>query len=151
MQLGSLLRPELVWSDLTASDRPGILRAMAERIAAQGLVGDADELFAKLWERESLGSTGIGAGIAIPHCKIHGLARGVVAVGISPSGVDFAAVDAQPVHVLFLVVSPAESPAEHLQVLAAISRWIKGGHHAEALRALRSAGEVYRFLAEEAA
>lgn len=151
MQLGSLVRPELIFCDLPASDRPGILRAMAEAVAAQGLVGDAGELFARLWERESLGSTGIGGGIAIPHCKMHGLARGVVAVGISQPGIDFAAVDSRPVHVLFLVVSPAESPAEHLQVLAAISRRLKGGHHAEALRALRSPAEVHRFLAEEAA
>jgi mannitol/fructose-specific phosphotransferase system IIA component (Ntr-type) len=151
VRLGSLVRPELIYNDLAATDRPGILRAMAERVAAQGLVGDAGELFAKLWERESLGTTGIGAGIAIPHCKIQGLAQGVVAVGISQQGIDFAALDAQPVHVLFLVVSPAESPAEHLQVLAAISRWIKGGRHAEILRSLHSAEDLYRFLAEEAA
>jgi mannitol/fructose-specific phosphotransferase system IIA component (Ntr-type) len=135
---------------LTATDREGVLLALAQRIAALGLVQDAGALFEKLWERESLGTTGIGAGVAIPHCKIEGLPRGVVAVGISQPGVDFAAVDSRPVHVLFLVVSPAESPAEHLQVLAAISRWIKGDRHAETLRALGSAEEIHRFLSEEA-
>jgi mannitol/fructose-specific phosphotransferase system IIA component (Ntr-type) len=151
MHLGSLIRPELVWSDLPAGGRQGLLRDLAERIAAQGGVGDAGELFAKLWERESLGTTAVGAGIAIPHCKLPGLRRGVVAVGISRAGVDFGASDGEPVHVLFLVVSPADSPAEHLQVLAAISRWLKGGHRAAALRSLTSAGDVHRFLAEEAA
>lgn len=151
MRLGSLVRPELVWSDLTAADRPALLRDLAGRVAAQGAVEDAEELFVKLWERESLGSTAVGSGVAIPHCKLPGLRHGVVAVAVLPEGVDFAAADGQPVHVLFLVVSPAEAPAEHLQVLAAISRWLKGGQHAEALRALSSAGEIHRFLAEESA
>jgi PTS system nitrogen regulatory IIA component len=150
VRLGSLIRPELIFRDLTATDREGVLLALAQRIAALGLVQDAGALFAKLWERETLGTTGIGAGVAIPHCKIQGLPHGVVAVGIAQPGVDFAAVDSRPVHVLFLVVSPAESPAEHLQVLAAISRWIKGDRHAETLRALGSVDEIHRFLSEEA-
>lgn len=151
MRLGSLIRPELIFKDLTATDREGVLLALAQKIAGLGLVRDARGLFEKLWERETLGTTGIGAGVAIPHCKIHGLAHGVVAVGIAQPGVDFSAVDSHPVHVLFLVISPAESPAEHLQVLATISRWIKGDRHAETLRALGSVEEIHRFLTAEPA
>jgi mannitol/fructose-specific phosphotransferase system IIA component (Ntr-type) len=126
MRLGSLTRPELIFLGLSAADRTAVLRILAEKVAAEGLVSDAGELVRKLAEREQLGSTGIGSGIAIPHCKLPGLSRGVVAIGMVPGGVDFGAADGQPVRLLFLVLSPSASPAEHLQVLATISRWIKG-------------------------
>ncbi|HEX3552697.1 MAG TPA: PTS sugar transporter subunit IIA [Thermoanaerobaculia bacterium] len=149
MRLGSLTRPELIFPDLPATDRAGVLHALAERIAGRGAVPNAVDLYQKLLEREQLGSTGIGAGIAIPHCKLPGLQRGVVAIGLMPQGVDFGAVDGQPVNVFFLVVSPSDSPAEHLQVLAAISRWVKADRHAERVLGLHDADAVYDFLQEE--
>ncbi|HTG31518.1 MAG TPA: PTS sugar transporter subunit IIA [Thermoanaerobaculia bacterium] len=149
MGLGALTRPELIFPDLPATDRPGVLRALAERVAGQGLVNNGDELFQKLWEREQLGSTGIGQGVAIPHCKLNGLRQGVVAVGLVPAGVEFGAVDGQPVKVFFLVVSPGGSPAQHLQALAAISRWIKADGHAGRLLGLHDAARVYDLLRDE--
>ena len=149
MRLGSLTRPDLIFPDLPAADRPEVLRAFADRLAGLGLVKSGAELFQRLWEREQLGSTGIGAGIAIPHCKLQGLAHGIVAVGLVPEGVDFGAPDGQPVKVLFLVVSPSGAPAEHLQILAAISRWVRADPHADRILALRDAGEVYDLLRDE--
>ena len=149
MGLGALTRPDLIFPDLPATDSRGVLRALAGRVAAPGLVKTGEELLAQLWEREQLGSTGIGQGVAIPHCKLKGLARGVVAVGLVPEGVDFGAVDGQPVKVFFLVVSPADSPAEHLQILAAISRWIRKDEHAGRLLALHDPAAVYDLLANE--
>ena len=150
MRLGALTRPELIFADLPAADRPEVLRALADRVAGQGLVKSGAELFQRLWDREQLGSTGIGSGIAIPHCKLQGLAHGVVAVGLVPDGVDFGAADGQPVKVVFLVVSPSGSPAEHLQMLAAISRWARADQHAERLLALRDPAQVYDLLRDEA-
>ena len=149
MGLGALTRPELIFPDLPAADRPGVLRAFADRVAERGLVRNGEELFRKLWEREQLGSTGIGSGIAIPHCKLSGLKHGMVAVGMVPQGVDFEAPDGQPVKVFFLVVSPSGSPAEHLQMLAAISRWIKVDQHTGKLLALRDPAQVYDLLCDE--
>ena len=149
MRLASLTRPELVFVGLPGTDGPEVLRALAERVAASGAVAGAEELVRKLQERESLGSTGIGAGVAIPHCKLKGLRRGVVAVGVTDQGIDFQAVDGRPVNVFFLVVSPSESPAEHLQVLAAISRWIKADSHVEKLSTLGDPDAIYHLLGEE--
>ena len=150
MGLGALTRPDLIFPDLPATDSQGVLRALADRVASQGLIKNGGELFQRLWEREQLGSTGIGQGVAIPHCKLKGLARGVVAVGLVPAGVEFGAVDGKPVRVFFLVVSPAESPAEHLQILAALSRWIKADDHAGRLLALHDPAAVYDLLREGA-
>jgi fructose-specific phosphotransferase system IIA component len=150
VRLGSLTRPELIFLDLPAADRQAVLHELATRVAARGLVGDAEELYKKLWEREQLGSTGVGAGVAIPHCKLQGLSQGIVAVGVVSGGVDFAAVDGRPVELFFLVVSPSASPAEHLQVLAAISRWVKANSHVLRLLALADRNAIYDLLQEGA-
>jgi len=148
--LGSLTRPDLVFPGLPAADRQDVLRALADRVAERGLVKSGEELFQKLWEREQLGSTGIGNGIAIPHCKLPGLSRGIVAVGlIEGQGADFGAADGQPVRVLFLVVSPSGSPAEHLQILAAISRWVRAAGHAEKIAGLSDPTAVYDLLQDQ--
>jgi nitrogen PTS system EIIA component len=149
VRLGSLTRPDLIFFGLPKADRQALLHALAERLAERGVIGDPEELYARLWEREQLGSTGIGAGVAIPHCKLPGLTHGIVAVGLVPEGVDFAAVDGRPVHLFFLVVSPSASPAEHLQVLAAISRWVKADRHVPVLLEQPDREAVYDLLARE--
>jgi len=148
LRLGSLIRPELIFPDLASEDREAVLRTFAERIAGLGLVKDRDELLRRLLEREQLGSTGIGSGIAIPHCKLAELRQGIVALGMAPGGVDFGAADGEPVRLFFLVLSPSAAPGEHLQVLATISRWIKAGS-ADRILELRDPGAVYQFLQQE--
>jgi nitrogen PTS system EIIA component len=147
--LDSLIGPELIFPELQGSDRPTVLQDLAERIAGLGLVRDADALYQKLWEREQLGSTGIGSGVAIPHCKMKGLERAVLAVGLLRKGVDFGAVDDEPVRVLFLLVSPNDSPAEHLQALAAISRWVKADRHVERVLKAPDRQAIYELFQHE--
>lgn len=131
MNLSSLTRRELIYPQIPGSDAPTVLRAFADRVADEIDGADADDLYRKLLEREQLGSTGIGSGVAIPHCKMEGLERPVLAVGICPRTIDFGAVDDEGVRLFFLVVSPQSSPAVHLQVLAAISKWVKHDRHVE--------------------
>lgn len=149
--LGSITSPELIFPELPGADRPTVLRAFAERLAEQGLVKDADELYRSLWEREELGSTVISSGVAVPHCKLAGLDRVVVAIGLSRKGVDFDADDGAPVQLFFLVVSPQESPAGHLRSLAAISKWIKADHHVERILELDDPWSIYELTREEPA
>ena len=145
---GPLTRPELVFPGLPATDSRGVLRELAERVAATGLVRDADALFRALLEREQLGSTGLGHGVAIPHCKLQGLERGILALGIARPPVDFGAADGDPVSLFFLVLSPDDSPAEHLQTLARISRWVRADRHVETLLDLEERGAIYDYLKE---
>jgi PTS system nitrogen regulatory IIA component len=149
VRLASLTRPELIFPDLPAQDRDSVLRALAGRIAGLGLVRDAEGLFQKLREREQLGSTGVGAGVAIPHTKLPGLEEEIVAIAMVPEGVGFGAADGQPVRLLFLVLSPSSAPAAHLQVLAAISRWLRVPGKAEHLVELRDPAAVVQFLEED--
>jgi len=154
VRLASLTRPDLIFTGIVAADRAAALRAFAERIARSGpsQTQDPEDLFQRFWEREQLGSTGLGGGIAIPHCKIEGLAQGILALGLVPAGVDFAAADGLPVRLFFLVLSPSEAPAEHLQMLGVIARWIKSTEKTgtiETILALPDAQAIDGFLQRE--
>lgn len=152
MPLGGLVKPELIFTDLPGTDRPAVLRALSDGVAERSAVPDADELYHGLWEREELGSTCVRPGVAIPHCKLRNLERPVVALGLCASEIDFDAEDGEPVRLLFLLVSPHNSAAEHLQSLAAISRWIQTPGNVERLGELRDVDEIYDLLtAPEAA
>lgn len=149
MRLDSLTEPELIFPELDVTTRDELLRSMAERLQEHQVIDNAEELYGKLVEREQLGSTGVGAGVAIPHCKLRGLDHVVLAIGITRDGVDFGAVDTKPVRLFFLVVSPTETPAHHLQVLAAISRWLKQNSHVARLLELRDRQAIYHLLEGE--
>ena len=121
MQLHSLTRSDLIFPNLPGNDARTLLRAFTERLEDGGVVKSANEVYEKLREREELGSTGIGNGVALPHCKLKGINQVVLAVATSAQGVDFGAVDGEPVRLFFMVLSPVKDPAAHLQSLAAIS------------------------------
>ena len=142
MSLRQLVDPTLVFTDVDGASRDSALRDLAERLERSGAIPSAGDLQAKLLERELQGSTAIGKGVAIPHCKLPRLERVVVAVALLPNGVEVDSPDRQPVRLLFLVISPESSPAAHLQSLAAISRWLKDESNLERIRRATTADEV---------
>lgn len=147
--LSQLTRSDLVFPDLPGSDRATVLKGLADRIAPYVPGTAAEELYRKLVEREELGSTGIGAGVAIPHCKTKGLDRAVLAVAVVRDGIDFQAVDGRPVRLFFLLVSPQDTPAMHLQILASISRWVKNGRHVDRILGNPDREAILELLGEE--
>ena len=149
MPLTELTRPDLIFPDLPGSDARAILRALADRIHATGSVPDADDLYDRLFEREQLGSTALGAGVAVPHCKLGSVERVVLAVGMTRQEVDFAAADGEPVRLFFLIVSPEDDPAAHLRALAAVSKWVKTHQKAGTLVDLDDRLEIYALLQTE--
>lgn len=148
--LQSLTRPELIFPRLAGTDRAAILRELARRFATGGVVRDADTLYKLLDERERLGSTGIGSGVAVPHCKVKGLGEVVLGVGLAEEAIDFESVDGLPVRLFFVVLSPPDRPAAHLQSLAAISRWVKVEEQLKALLACHDAAEILACLRVDA-
>lgn len=149
MQLGALTRPELVFVGVPGSEQSSVLRALADRLAAASEIEDADELYQRLLEREGLGSTALGNAVAIPHCKMKGLQRVIVAVGLSAQDVSFNTSDGQPVRLFFVVASPQDDPTAHLQSLSAISKWIKADRHVERILELDEPTEIYDLLQRE--
>lgn len=102
-----------------------------------------------LLEREELGSTGIGQGIAIPHGKSESVGQVVAALGISKKGIDFDALDGEPVYLFFMLVAPSNSSGVHLKVLAKISRLLKDKFFRQALREAKSPAEIIKLIKEE--
>ena len=148
MRLDSLTDPELIFPEIDAPDREAVLREMSDRLERRRVIQSSKELYDRLMEREQLGSTGVGSGVAIPHCKLKDLSKVVLAIGITREGVDFGAIDTKPVRLFFLVVSPSDAPAAHLQVLAAISRWLKEDSHASRVLELHDRQAIYDLLEE---
>jgi PTS system nitrogen regulatory IIA component len=137
-----LVDPRRVFHRLPGTSREEVLEEMSARLAGDGIVNEPGELVARLMDREKLGCTGLGSGIAVPHCKLRDLAGVLVAVATTAVPVDFGAADGIPIDVIFLVASPADAPAAHLQTLARISRLLRTPGVPEGLRAAGSRQEI---------
>jgi PTS system nitrogen regulatory IIA component len=155
VKLHALLDEDLVLPRLGSRDRTGVLRELSARLEARH-AGELDgALLEKMLKREELGTTAIGHGVAVPHCRAKGLASPALALGLSPDGVSFEAVDGKLSHVFFLLVSPEDRPGEGLRLLAAIasltrssrtlaSKLLKAPTPADVLKALRAEEEKGR-------
>lgn len=144
-----LLQDGLIIEEIAATDKGGVLREFADRLQSTGKIKNSEELVRVLRERESLGSTGIGDGVAIPHGKMLLIPDMVVAFGRSTRGVDFQSIDHKPAYLFFLLVTPAEKPGDHLKTLARISRILKNPVFRDNLKRASSRQELERLIREE--
>lgn len=137
MQLSDFLDFDAINTRLSAGNKRSLLQQLSNS-AAQRLGVDPAEVLATVTEREQLGSTGFGQGVAIPHGKIESLSRiyGLFARIAEP--IDYKAIDGRPVDLVFLLLSPANAGAEHLKALAAISRVTRNEPTLEKMRGARS-------------
>lgn len=149
IRMRDLLRDTLVIEDISASDRNGVISEFAELLRSAGLVEDKDEIVRLLVDRETLGSTGVGDGVAIPHGKVPGLQEMIVSFGRSRNGVDFQSLDGKPAHLFFLLLVPPNNPGEHLKMLARISRILKNPALREQLRSAHDGREIRQMIIEE--
>ena len=137
MQLADFLDFEAIKTSLSGGNKRSMLQQLANA-AAQRLGLDSAAILASLTEREQLGSTGFGQGVAIPHGKIEGLGQiyGLFARLSEP--IEYKAIDGRPVDLVFLLLSPVDSGAEHLKALAAVSRVTRNTATLEKMRGARS-------------
>lgn len=149
MKILDIVLPGAVVDDLRAETKEGVLRELSEAVAAAVPELSAEALAAVLIEREGLGSTGIGDGVAIPHGKMPGIDRLVAAFGRSRDGVQFHSLDGKPAHLFFLIVAPENSAGMHLKALARVSRLLKDERFRRSLLLARDAPELVRIFKEE--
>ena len=149
MQITDMFRKQYIIEDLKAKSKRAVLAELSEIFTRDhsGIQGEA--MVDVLLDREKLGSTGIGDGIAIPHGKLKGLDSLVISFGRSREGIDFDAIDGKPVHLFFLLMAPESSTGQHLKALAKISRMLKDQEFRSDLMSARSAEEIYRKIAEK--
>ncbi len=150
MEIRDLLQPEAVIADLKAANKKQLLTELARYAARITGVNDR-KIFETLLERERLGSTGVGSGIAIPHGKLSDFKRlyGVFARLERP--VEFDSIDEQPVDLIFLLLAPEGAGADHLKALARVSRLLRDSSMCEKLRGAETADGLYMVLTQSEA
>ena len=149
MKITDILKEDLVIPELKGTTKPEILNELAQALASKNKEISLDELNATLAERERLGSTAIGDGIAIPHGKLRGVTKIIGVFGRRVPGVDFDSLDGGLTQLFFVLVAPEDSASLHLKALARVSRLLKDASFREHLLAAPDAAEIYRLIKEE--
>ena len=145
MEISDLVSPESIVPKLRARSKKQALQELSKRLAPL-IHQDEGAVFDVLLEREKLGTTGVGTGIAIPHGKLPGLEKlhGMFARLENP--IDFEAIDEQPVDLIFLLLAPESAGADHLKALARVSRLLRDSNACENLRNAESSDDIYSLL-----
>ncbi len=146
MKLTDILGEEQVIADLQGRGKRAVMEELCRPLVQAHPDLDPASLMEVLVEREKLGSTGIGDGIAIPHGKMKGLSDLLLTFGRSVAGVDFDSLDGKPAHLFFLVVAPDDSAGTHLKALARISRLLKSNAVRQELMEASSAQDIFEVI-----
>jgi PTS system nitrogen regulatory IIA component len=149
MQLDQILKIGFINENMLAKTKAEALEELVNTLIKGGLKLDSVKVIEVLQQREKLGSTGIGDGLAIPHGKISSLNEIVVAFGRSKKGVDFDSLDGKTVHIFFLLLAPENSVGQHLKALAKISKMLKTANFRQKLIETDSKSDLYKLIIEK--
>jgi PTS system nitrogen regulatory IIA component len=150
MEIADLLSPDAVLSHVKATSKKQVLQELAHKAALLTRLPER-RIFETLTEREKLGSTGMGQGIAIPHGRVPGVEKMTGLFAQLDHPVDFDSMDDQPVDLVFLLLAPEGAGADHLKALARVSRLLRNQAICEKLRAAPQAATLYALLTEPSA
>ncbi len=150
MKFCDFIDADAISPELAAVDKESLIEEMVGVLVASGSVkaDDKESIVRAIMNREELGSTGIGRGLAVPHTKHPSVDRLVGTVGISEEGVDFQSLDGEKVHLFFLLISPPDRPGDHLRALESVSRQLRDGTFCRFLKQSKTAKAIYQLLEE---
>lgn len=150
MKLSDFVVREAIVVDLQATGKEEAIREIVRSLQEAGKLAEADldSVSRAILSREELGSTGIGQGVAVPHTRHPTVQKLIGTVALSRKGVDFAALDGEPVDILFLLISPPNQPGDHLRALENISRHLKDDRFVSFLRHAKTREQVVELLDE---
>jgi len=149
MQLDQIFKVEFINANLQARNKDEALAELVNTIIRGGLKLDYSHIIDVLKQRENLGSTGIGDGVAIPHGKIAELDDIVVAFGRSIDGIPYDSMDGKPVYLFFLLLAPENSAGQHLKILAKISKMSKDTNFRKKLLKAKSQSDLYKTIIDQ--
>ena len=149
MKILEFIDEKRIIPELTSTKKVDVIKELIASIATYEKKIDKEELLKVLLEREELGSTGIGDGIAIPHGKFKKINKIIAAFGRSFNGVDFKSMDGKMAHLFFLLVAPENSAGIHLKALARISRFLKDSSFRKKLMEAKGVIEILEVIREE--
>ncbi len=146
VSLVRLLNPDYVVLKLESTNKIDVLRELSSLLVAGQPREVQEAVVAALIQREEVGSTGIGDGVAIPHARTPAVKEICMAAGVSQEGLDFLSLDNRPVHLFFLILTPAASVGPHLKILAQLTRVLRSAEIREALRSASTAQQFCQIL-----
>lgn len=151
MSTMDFLDDQAVSCDVKSQTKENVIRELVGLLVTSSAIKEREvsKLVQILLDREALGSTGIGQGVAIPHGKSDCVTKLVSAFGVSRAGVKFDSLDGEPVHLFFLLVAPEDAAGPHLKALARISRLLKDKHFRDSLKAARDEKQLIKIIREE--
>lgn len=149
MTIEEVLEESCVLADLQGVSKRDVLIELVGTLKKANLIKNEQEVANVIFEREKLGSTGIGDGVAIPHGKLKGIRRIICVFGRSLHGVDFDSIDQKPAHIFFLLLAPENSASLHLKMLSRISKLLRDPSFRKRLMELADAHDIYRSVVEE--
>ena len=149
MKILDMLDKRSILPNILSRTKEGVLREMVHSLAQVEKQVHEERLMEILLERESLGSTGIGEGVAIPHGRSKEVNKMLASFGRSLRGIDFQSLDGKPTHLFFLIIAPENPAGMHLKALAKISRWMKDSAFRQRLMEARSAEEIHAVFCDE--
>ncbi len=149
MALIDLITEEVVKVPLTSQSKPEIIKELIRLLHETGHIEQFEAAYDAVLNREAQGSTGLENGIAVPHAKTNAVKSLTIAIGISPAGVDFEALDGNPSHLFFLMLAPPDQPGPHIEALAEIARLTRSKAFCSMVTAATSTREVVEIFREE--
>src|SRR5690349_1103079 len=150
MKFSDFICRDAIRTNLDASEKKAVIRAMATSLLEAGKIQEKDyeSIVEAILKREELGSTGIGRGVAVPHTKHPSVERLIGTVAVSSEGVDFNSLDGEKVNLFFLLISPPDRPSDHLRALENVSRQLRDDHFCRFLKQSKTAADILQLLDE---
>lgn len=145
MAVSEYLSDHTVFLQLESRDKKAALKELLSAVAAAGAFDEKeiDAFLKQFMDREKLGSTGIGRGMAIPHVKSEKITSDpMIAIGVSEAGIEYSSIDGEPVHTMFMILSPTERAAQHLEILKGISALARDRDFCRLVRRMNKADDI---------
>ncbi len=151
MKISEFLSEKAIFTDIKATKKEDVLKELVELLGNSGEIDKrcTTKILTALMARESLGSTAIGQGVAIPHAKVDCVSKLIAAFGLSRKGVEFDSLDGEPAYIFFLLVAPQDSAGPHLKALARIARLLKDKYFRDSLRSCQDEKSVIKIVTQE--
>ena len=149
MNLSDFMHKDLILIDLLSDTKEDIIEELICSIIKTGFTDSEEPLYKAILDREALGSTAIGKGVAIPHAETTSVKEKIIVFGRSKKGIDFNAIDGKPVHLFFMIISPHREISPHLKILARIFRFLKDKTFRDALMNAKSPEDIIELIAME--
>lgn len=149
MKISEYLSKQTIKVGLESTNKKDAISELVDVLEKVGKISDKGNILKSLMDREELGTTGIGQGIAIPHAKTYLVDDICAAIGISKNGVNFSSLDGEPVYIIFIFLAPHNAAGKHLKLLAKASQLLKDKYFREPLKEMNSAEEIMKIIKEE--